>query len=604
MWKHIKNNLYMFKITFSASPAYILINIFIEIVRSSYTVLFELLFTRMLFNSLSNDTTLRTVLITLAIFIAGQGFFMLLFALTESFLYPVLFAKIRDYVMTMVFKKVNSLELACFEDTEFYDNYTVSVSEANSKARDILDSVSEIVGQIASLLTMLGFIALISFPAVLISVIPMTIVLVLNVQKNKLEYKKYLDNIEPNRKYGYISRILFLREYAGDIRITNISNAIFKRLGAAEQELLQNIEKYGRRLGLLVASWNFFANILPSFLAYSYAIYLYFVRRSVGVGDFLSLVGAITAFEWAIFSVSQHISSIQNNSMYIQKFRNFMNYTPKLFEYQKGYNPSGFHSLEIKEIKFTYPDGTKAINGLNLTINKGEHIAIVGYNGSGKSTLVKLLLRLYDPDQGCIRYNGRDIREYDLQKYRSLFGTVFQDYQLFAQSIAENVLMREYHPNIDSSKLWDALNQGGIAEKVGTLPAREQSQLTKEFDDNGIILSGGELQKLAISRTFAKNFEIGIFDEPTAALDPVSEHEFFQRLYKVSKGKTVLFISHRLSSALLADRIIVMENGNIAEQGTHTELMKSNGKYAKMFRAQAENYMKMEDNKNAKSNKE
>ena len=212
MWKSIKNNLYMFKIVFRASPACVLINIFMEAVRSSYNVFFGLLFTRMLYNSLSDGTSLRTVFITLAIFVAGQGFFLLLFALTENYLYPVLFAKIRDHVMTMVFKKVNSLELACFEDTEFYNNYTVSVSEANSKARDILDSISELIAQIASLLTMLGFIALISFPAVVISVIPMAIVLVLNVQKNKLEYQKYLDNVEPKRKYGYISRILFLRE--------------------------------------------------------------------------------------------------------------------------------------------------------------------------------------------------------------------------------------------------------------------------------------------------------------------------------------------------------------------------------------------------------
>ena len=592
MRKSIKNNLYMLKITFSASPVCVLINIFTEIIRSSYNVFFGLLFTRMLFNSLSNGTSLRTAIITLAVFIAGEGFFRLLFALSENYLYPVMFAKIRNHIMTMVFNKVNCLELACFEDTEFYNNYTVSVSEANSKAREILDSISEFIGQIASLATMLGFIALISFPAVLISIIPMTIVLVLNVRKNKLDYQKYLDNVEPNRKYGYISRILFLREYAGDIRTTDISNAIFKRLGAAEQELLQNIEKYGRKLGILVAAWNIFANILPSFLAYSYAVYLYFVKHSVGVGDFLSLVSAITAFEWAIFNVSRHISNIQNNGMYIQKFRDFMDYKPKLFEYQTGYNPLSFHSLEIDGIDFTYPDGTKAISGLNLTIKKGEHIAIVGYNGSGKSTLVKLLLRLYDPDRGRIRYNGCDIREYDLQKYRSLFGTVFQDYQLFAQSIAENVLMKEYNPDVDGGILWEALNQGGIAEKVATLPAREDSQLTKEFDDNGIMLSGGEFQKLAISRAFAKNFEIGIFDEPTAALDPVSEHEFFQRLYKLSEGKTVLFISHRLSSTLLADRIIVMEGGSIVEQGTHAELMDLNGKYAAMFMAQAENYTK------------
>lgn len=226
-----------------------------------------------------------------------------------------------------------------------------------------------------------------------------------------------------------------------------------------------------------------------------------------------------------------------------------------------------------------------------MTVHRKEKIAIVGHNGAGKTTFVKLLMRLYDATEGEILYFGRNIRELDLPEYRKLYGTAFQDYQVFAMTVAENVLMRRPEGETDYRKVEDCLRRAGVYEKVVGLPHGMDTILTKEFAEDGAVLSGGELQKVAVARAFAKEYQIAIFDEPSSALDPVAEYRLYENILRGCADKTVLFISHRLSTAALADRIYLFENGRIVEQGNHETLMRRNGRYADMFRKQAENYV-------------
>lgn len=215
----------------------------------------------------------------------------------------------------------------------------------------------------------------------------------------------------------------------------------------------------------------------------------------------------------------------------------------------------------------------------------------MGVNGAGKSTLVKLILRFYDASSGQILYNGVDIKEYELSSLRNAFATVFQDYKNFAISVFENVMCRECDEN-DKKIAEKALEQSGAWSKVSTLKYGGDTSLTREFDENGAGLSGGENQKVSTARLFAKDFEIAVLDEPSSALDPIAEYKMYENLIDVTKGKTVIFISHRLSSAVLSDNIIVLSNGKIIEQGSHNELMKNGGEYEKMFTLQASNYEK------------
>ncbi len=249
------------------------------------------------------------------------------------------------------------------------------------------------------------------------------------------------------------------------------------------------------------------------------------------------------------------------------------------------------HRLTLKNVSFTYEGQTKPVlKNISLDIPAGQKVAFVGHNGAGKSTLVKLIMRLYDVTEGEILLDGVNIKDYKLSEYRHRFGTIFQDFKIFAADIEENVLLHPAENEKDSEIAQNAIKASGLWDKVEGLEKGMKTQLTREFDDEGTILSGGEFQKIAVARVFAKQSSIAILDEPSSALDPISEYEMFENMMTACKDKTVMFISHRLSSAVNADIIYLLEQGEIAEQGTHSELMNKGGKYAQMFEMQSKQY--------------
>ena len=251
-----------------------------------------------------------------------------------------------------------------------------------------------------------------------------------------------------------------------------------------------------------------------------------------------------------------------------------------------------FESLEFKNVCFKYPGAkTYSISDLSLRIEKGQTVAVVGINGAGKTTFVKLLMRFYDATSGEILYNGKSLKEYELSSLRKRIAAVFQDYRNFALSVNENILCRECDEN-GRAAAEAAMKKAGIFEKVQTLPDGGDTVLTREFDEAGAGLSGGEAQKTAVARLFARDYDIAVLDEPSSALDPVAEYRMYENLIRETKNKTVIYISHRLSSAVLSDKIFVLENGSLTESGSHAELMRSGGKYAEMFHYQAQSYGK------------
>ena len=236
-------------------------------------------------------------------------------------------------------------------------------------------------------------------------------------------------------------------------------------------------------------------------------------------------------------------------------------------------------------------DGIKLLSDVNFQVQQGDYLSILGGNGSGKTTLVKLLMRLYDPTSGSVSVSGTDAKDCRLSGWRSMFGCVFQDCKVLAATVRENVLLGE--PITDGNEdeiVVEALKKSGAWEKISSFEKGIDTVLTREFDSKGENLSGGEAQKVALARIFARKRPVVILDEPSSALDPIAEHQMFENMMAAAGDSTVLFISHRLSTAVNADRILMMEKGAIVESGTHEELMAQNGKYAAMFRVQAANY--------------
>jgi ABC-type multidrug transport system fused ATPase/permease subunit len=249
-----------------------------------------------------------------------------------------------------------------------------------------------------------------------------------------------------------------------------------------------------------------------------------------------------------------------------------------------------FESIEFKNVSFKYPCAENySLSNVNLKISKGDTIAIVGINGAGKSTMVKLLLRFYDATDGEILYNGVNIKEYNLNSYRNRFATVFQDYKNFAISVFENVMCREC--NDDDRMIAEmALRQSGVWNKISSFENGGDTLLTREFDSSGAGLSGGENQKVSTARLFARDFDVAVLDEPSSALDPVAEYQMYENLISATENKTVVYISHRLSSAVLSDNIFVLNGGKVIESGSHQQLMALGGEYSRMFELQSKSY--------------
>lgn len=488
----------------------------------------------------------------------------------------------------MIFKKASEVDVACYEDPVFYDSY--------KRATDILNSgfflgyclqFARVIANLLSLILIVGVVATID-KAYLIFLAPVSIVFVVEIIKSKLIYKKDLSMTSNNRIKAYAQRTVFLKDFSKDVRCSNIFGVMLRNYQRAVDDNVRIIKTYGKKLFFFSMTGSIFGELVPIVGTYALASYKFYNNAGADISGFSVVLSAINSVRTCAEDIARSFAELSNMALYFQNLRDFFEYEPKITS--GGKQAGELESLEIKNVSFKYPHSEKySLKNVNIKIEKGQTVALVGVNGAGKSTLVKLLLRFYDPTEGEILYNGVNIKEYDVLSLRSKIATVFQDYKTFALSVAENVMCRECDEN-DKIQAEQMLRRSGAWDKIATLEDGVDTVLTREFDDNGAGLSGGENQKLAVARMFAKNFELAILDEPSSALDPIAEYKMYENLIVATENKTVIYISHRLSSAVLSDKIFVLDGGTVSESGSHAELMARGGKYSRMFTLQASSY--------------
>ena len=487
-----------------------------------------------------------------------------------------------------LFKKAYSLDVSCYEDAEFYDKYQRATTVISDGYFHILcNNVAGIFSSLVSLV--LVIITVISInPLYLLFTAPTLFVFAVELLKSKVLFKRDLSMTTNNRIKAYIKRTVFLKDYAKDMRTSNIFLVLIQRFDAAVKSNIQIYKKYGFKLFFFSMLSTLLSDIIPTVGTYAFACRQFIYTDEMTVSAFSVVVSSINSVDRAAMGITSAFSDISQLALYFSNLKDFFEYEPKITSGEK--QPGKFESLEFRNVSFRYLGAEKdSLSNVSFRLSKGQKLAIVGMNGAGKSTLIKLMMRFYDPTEGEIFYNGVNIKEYDISAYRLCFGAVFQDYRNFALSVNENVICRECDED-DVELARKSMENSGVWDKISLFPDKGETVLTKEFDKNGIGLSGGENQKLSTARLFAHDFELAVLDEPSSALDPVAEYKMYENLIRATEGKSVVYISHRLSSAVTSDNIIVLEEGKLIEEGNHSQLLEKGGVYAEMFNCQADAY--------------
>lgn len=489
----------------------------------------------------------------------------------------------------IIFQKAVSVDMECYENPEFYDKY--------KRATEIIteDHIAMFTWQFSNIIAgSLTGIFLVAYvitidPKILLILLVSVFVLIFEAIKGKVEVKKDKAMTPHKRSKDYVKRTVYLREYSKDMRTSSVFEVMHGRFKDAVEHNRAIIKEYGWKIAFLETMSGFFGKALPVAITYIYASYRFVIKQDLAVSDFSVIMTAMSNLKDVFNDVGEAVSNVRKEAEYFGNLKVFMDYESKVVGGTK--EADELKTIEFRNVSFTYPGAEKpSLSNLNLKIDKGQTIAIVGKNGAGKTTFVKLLLRFYDADEGDILYNGVNIKEYSIESLRKRLATVFQDYKVFALTIAENVLCKEIENEDHIKTVTRALRDSGAHTCVDKLPQKESTVLTREFDEKGTGLSGGEQQKIATARMFARDYDLAILDEPSSALDPIAEYQMYESLIHATEEKTVIYISHRLSSAVLSDNIYVFDNGTVIESGSHEELMESGRDYCKMFTLQASNY--------------
>lgn len=507
--------------------------------------------------------------------------------LYREFFWNVEKEKVHYNLNKTLYEKAKNLDQESYDNPEFYNNFILTIESSSDNIQNLLGLVRNYVGNLISLLAVAGVLLTIDPICLVIILVFIGGFLPLSRKIGDLQMGRRIDNTKFHRRSDYFQRIFYLQEYCKEVRMNDISPILMERYNDAADDVIENQRKYWKKISSLYMVQETGIQILGfMFVLPLYLGYCVLVKESITPGDFVAAFNGAHSIAISInFLTVWAVAVFSERGKMIEKYREFIKADFRIRDGEKKAEKSTPKEIKIENLSFTYPGNDKpTLKNINLTIKPYEKIALVGYNGAGKTTLTNLILRLYDATDGGVYIDGEDVRDVTIESHRNRFAAVFQDFQLFSCTVSENVALdREY----DEKRVEEALRNSGFNKE---LKKGVKTELLREFDDEGQMLSGGESQKVAIARAFYKDCPYVILDEPSANLDPVAEYNLNQAMLSAAANKTVIFISHRLSTTVNADRIYVMEKGEIIESGSHSELMAKGGTYAYMFNLQAEKY--------------
>lgn len=502
--------------------------------------------------------------------------------------------KFANYYGRVLSRRIMELSFLHTENKKVLDQLELAKNGMSWYSGGLNGLVEPLCNMMSQLITLVGVVVLIVLQAPAVFIITLVLLIGttwINSKLNRIEQDGYKKLSKINRIFGYLGWNLTDFRYGKDIRLYDAKDMLIDKWSSFTDEMNHRYEEIAnKQLPLQLLEMGI--DVIRDFGTYFYLGYLALTGQ-ISIAVTTQMINAAGTFSGSLSGIIYNFQTMIKRANYANEFVKFLDYEAAL---PSGTKPvrNKAHVFEFDNVTFSYPGSeVKVLSGVNLKIEEGQHLSVVGLNGAGKTTMIKLLCRLYTPTEGEIRMDGVNVKEYDYEQYMSVFAPVFQDFKLFAFPISENLLLSEEKSEEKNQMLDETLRKVGIHDRIETMPNSIDTVLFQYFDANGIEPSGGEQQKLAIARALIKDAPVVVLDEPTAALDPIAEYEIYSQFQELVKGKTAIFISHRLSSCQFCDKIAVFSDGYVKEYGTHAELVKlAGGVYADMFASQAKYYQK------------
>lgn len=607
----IKNNFYFLSHVYEFSKSYVIGEAVVAIIEG-ISPLIDMIVPKIIIDTLIYDSDFKKIVITLLCYVILQfSCSALCTYITQR--YINLNAHLYSmHFLILIRKKTISLDMKQLDQPEIHQKIALAEDIIYKgigidMINDVFTAITSIVSIITTALLLVHSNGYLLVVILFFSVF--SIYLDLKIENWELSQRE--ENIYLSRILNYYIRIMGDKSCAKEMRIYGFVDWLMKKYNSSLKKLKKRLQLLYQR-SLLIQLSSIALEHIKNNGIYLYLAWLAFIKK-ISIGEFTQYFNAASQFSESIVSFASFFTNLDINGKYISSFRSFMELSPNMKHSSlketnaaKEANASKKASdylaaikqqkknftIILKDVCFQYTGLDKPVlNHINFTFQSGKVYAIVGENGVGKTTLIQLLSRLYEPSAGDIFFNDRPIKQFDCLDYRQLFSIVFQDFKYFAFTIGENVALSEYENDTHTRhRIQDCLTCAGLKKKLLTLPKGIDTPLDKIFYQDGIVLSGGENQKLALARALFQDAPILILDEPSSALDPISEDELLHSFQTIAKDKLVLYISHRLSSSVLADEIIFLKDGKIRENGSHKELMRLDKEYAHYYKAQAKYY--------------
>jgi ATP-binding cassette subfamily B protein len=572
-----------------ADPRKIIVTVIVYIGLVMSSILFEILLLRYIVDRYNDNFNLNHFTVIM--------FCLLIFQITvwliESY-YVQYFNedsnnKVNQYFYSKLFKKIEMTPLCNFEDPKFYDEHYFIVNDVNNRINEFTSLLETFVSSLLMIITLSSLIV-ITDPIIFIFVaVPLVCEYIISPRVNKLEftYNKEISNIK--RRGDYAQRVLFLKDYAKEIRTTKIKSVILSQFTRFFTDMKQLIDEYGLRIGLRQFIVNFAFQIISHMGVIIYITIKVYNNQMV-MANAIVIISTFNEIIYSLKNILDIYMKSMEQALYIRNMLSYIYSTDLQQPNQGGLPlPSKIETLKFRNVSFSYPNTeVKALDNISFTVHFGQRIAILGPNGAGKSTLIKLIMRLLQPTEGEILINGLNINEYDLSDYRKKISAVKQNFVIFAADLEQNILLKHIENDNDKLLYDSSIEKSGFLEKHNTLPKGSKTVLSKEFDYEGEVLSGGEKQKIAIARAIANKADILLMDEPTSALDPISENNFYQILYNNFQDQILFLVSHSFSLSKNVDMIFFFLDGKLEEVGSHNELIRQGKKYAEYFKIQSD----------------